>query len=509
MNLTYEEILGYDDLNKFEPHQVAGILGLIFETSREQGNIQDLEKGLEMSDKQNLEKFQDHDKMIFHYNIANGWSYLQMLNQKLNSSEFWSFKFQELEKQIIHLRLALKFSDSVTDDFNKCQILTNLGNLFSHIGRFSEAQLFWRKAVIKIPDFPMAVGNIGFGLFHYAKILYDIGHQSLFLKFAYKYLCKSQSLDIYKEAKESFQKIVVDLETRFDKQQLLNIQDLDNFKLGISKSEVEYRRWCLNSQLFLNPLNDITIQSIASHDCLLLPSMTLKFDQPPFYQTVFNQIKQEYASARFLLFEGVNHKKKHFSDRKNLQMDTLDYATYSFSIEKIKIAFRICYSLLDKIGYLLNDYLELGFKPEQVSFKKIWYVYKNNKPVDLNPKISGSKNWAFRGLFWLSKDLYEKQDSIYLSSIEPDAQELATMRNFIEHKSFKTVEFGDSKMVDNGLTYLISRDEFEIKAIKLFELVRAAIIYLSLGINLEELKNENDYPTLPIDFIDLKDDYKY
>lgn len=509
MNLTYEKILGFDDLNKFEPRQVVGILGHIFETSREQRNIQDLKKGLDMSEKQNLDKFQDHEIMIFHYNVANGWSYFQMLTQKLNSDEFWSFKFEELEKQIIHLRFALKFSDNANDDFNKCQILTNLGNVFSQIGRFSEAQSFWRKAVIKIPDFPMALGNIGFGLFHYANILYDKGHQSLFLKFAYKYLNQSLSMDIYKEAKEIFQGVVVDLEAHFNKQQLLYIQDLDDFKLGNSKSEVEYRSWCLNNQLFLNPLNDISVQSIASHDCLFLPSMTLKYDQPLFYQTVFNQIKQEYASSRFLLFEGVNHKMKHFSDRKNLQMDTLDYATYSFSIEKIKIAFRICYSLLDKIGYLLNNYLELGFKPEQVTFKKIWYVYENNKPIDLNHKISESKNWAFRGLFWLSKDLFEKQDSNYLTSIEPDSQELATIRNYIEHKSFKIVEYGDSKMDDNGLTYLISRHEFERKTLKLFRLVRAAIIYLSLGINLEEQNKENDFPTLPIEFIDLKDDYKY
>lgn len=509
MNLTYEEILKFEDLNEFASDQVVSILGIIFETGRKRHNIKDIEIGLEFAKKQNIEHFTEQYKMTFHYNVANGWSYLQMLTQKLNSDDFWAFKFPELEKQIIHLRLALKYSDYVIDDFNKCQILTNLGNLFSHIGRFSEAQLFWQKALKKDPDFPMAIGNIGFGLFHYAKVLYDLGHQGLFLKFAYKYLSKSLELDIYKEAKESFQKVLIDLDVRFGRQQLLKIQDLDNLKLGNSKSEIEYRGWCLDNQLFLNPINDITNKSIASEDSLLLPSMILKFDQPPFYQTIFNQIKQEYVSARFLLFEGVNHKKKHFSDRKNLQMNTLDYATYSYNIEKIKISFRICYSLLDKIGYLLNDYLELGYKPENVSFKKLWYVYKNNKPVDLNPKISVNKNWAFRGLFWLSKDLYEKQDSDYLASIEPDAQELATIRNFIEHKSFKTVEFGDSKMDDNGLTYIISRNEFEIKTIKLFKLVRAAITYLSLGINLEEMKKENDLPTLLIDFVGLKDDCKY
>lgn len=509
MELNYDDILNFDNLNDFEPNQVVGILGLIFETSREQGNIDDLKVGLDFSEKQNLDNFEDHDKMIFHYNVANGWSYLQMLTQDINLDDFWAFKFKELEKQIINLRLALIYSEGIKDDFNKCQILTNLGNLFSHMGRFSEAQLYWHEALKIISDFPMALGNIGFGIFHYAKALYDRGHQSIFFKFAYRFLIKSIELDIYEEAKQSFSALAKDLEERFNNEQLKDLQGLNDYKLGKSKGEQKYRKWCLENKLFLNPINDISVESIAAHDCILLPKMTLDFDQPPVYQTIFNQLKQEFVTARFLLYEGITLKRRHYSDKKNLQMDTLDYATYSFSAEKVKIAFRMCYSLLDKIGYMLNDYLDLGFKSEQVSFRKIWYTYKKNKPDGLNPKISDTKNWAFRGLFWLSKDLYEKYDLEFVSSIEPDAKDLALMRNYIEHKSFKTVEFGELSIVDNGLTFLISRAEFELRTLKLFRLVRAALIYLSLGINQEESKKVIDKLTIPVEFIDLKDDYKY
>lgn len=509
MELKYDEILNLDNLNDCEPNQVVGILGFIFETSREHCNVNDLKIALDFSENQNLDNFNDHDKMIFHYNVANGWSYFQMLTQVINSDDFWAFKFQELEKQIINLRLALILSEKINDDFNKCQILTNLGNLFSHIGRFSEAQLYWHKALEIIPDFPMAVGNIGFGLFHYAKSLYDRGHQSVFFKFAYKYLTDSLQSNIYPEAKQSFSALAQDLEERFDNKQLKDLKGLGDYELGKSKGEQQYRKWCLVNKLFLNPINDVTIESIAAHDCILLPTMTLEFNQSPVYQTIFNQLKQEFVTGRFLLFEGITLKRRHYSDKGNLQMDTLDYSTYSFSIEKVKIAFRMCYSILDKIGYLLNDYLDLGFKPEQVSFRKIWYIYKKNEPDGLNSKISDTKNWAFRGLYWLSKDLYEKKDLEFVSSIEPDAKDLALMRNYIEHKSFKTVEFGELSIVDNGLTFLISRTEFELRTLKLFRLVRAAMIYLSLGINQEESKKDNNRPILPVDFIDLKDDYKY
>jgi tetratricopeptide (TPR) repeat protein len=506
MNLKYEDILNFPDLNAFEPEQVVGILGLIFETSRELKNVETLKTGLDFSKKQNLTKFSDSDKMIFYFNVANGWSYLQKLTQALNSFQFWEFENPELEQQIINLRSALKNSQTVNDDFNNCQILTNLGNLFSHLGRFSEAQTYWQNALKIIPDFPMAIGNIGFGLTHYAKILYDEGHQLIFFQFAYKYLKQSIALDIYDEAKETFNNQLLDIEDHIDKNLLLLEPVMKEFSLGKSNVEKLYRKWCLNSRLFLNPLNDISIYPIAAHDCLYLPGMILNLSQPPIYHSIFNQIKQEYVSARFLLYEGIYNKKLHFSDKGNLQMDTLDYATYSLSIEKVKIAFRTCYSIFDKIGFLINDYLSLGVVPDKVTFRNIWYSYKNNKPKALNKKISIIQNWAFRGLYWLSKDLYEKN---FASIIEPEAQEIAMIRNFIEHKSFKTVEFGISELTDGNLTYSISRNEFESKTIKLFTLTRAAIIYLSLGINLEEKKKVKDNPILfPIDFQRLRDDYK-
>lgn len=508
MNLTLEDILNLEDLNEFQPTEVVNILAILFETGRESQNIETIKIGLDFSEKQNFKEFSNDDKMIFHYNVANGWSYYQQLTSVINSNEFWSFNLKELEQQAINLRLALSYSEKSANSQKKCEILTNLGNLFSHLGRFSEAQLYWQKVLTIDSSFPMAVGNIGFGLFHYSKVLYDDGHQILFFKFAHKYLKIAVSSNIYEEAKTGFRDIINLLESILDKEELVNIQDLKEFPIGNSKAEKEYRKWCLENHLFLNPLNDIVIDNIAGHDCLLLPTMTLKFDKPPIYQTIFNQIKQEFVSARHMLFEGLTQKELHYSDTDNLQLDTLDYATYSYSTEKIKTAFRLCYSILDKIGYLLNDYLSLDFKPDRVSFRSIWNIHdKETKSLILNPKISQTQNWPFRGLYLLSKDLYEK-DVEFSSPIEPEAKELAQIRNFIEHKSFKIVEFGESGLFDNGLTYVIERNQFEQKSLNLIKLIRAGMIYLSLGINLEEKKKEIPNPVLPINFIGLRDEYK-
>lgn len=505
MELKYEEILEREDLNDFIPDEVVGILGIIFETSRETKNEESLRKGLLFAKKQNLSKFQEYDRMIYHYNLANGWSYLQRIVNPENKLDFWEYQNKEIEEQIINLRLALKFSKKVDDCIYKAQILTNLGNTLSHIGRFSESHIYWKKALDELPEFPMAVGNIGYGLFSYLKILYDEGQQIAFIKLTYQYLIKAIKSDIYEEAKDSFTNIITELEERFDKKRLLQKINLSHTLECKTKKEKQYVKWCLTNQLYLNPLNDILRENIAAHDCLLLPTLTLEFDKPPFYQTLFNQIKQEYVSSRYLLYESINLKGRHFSDNNNLQMDTLDYAVYSFNIEKLKLSYRICYSLFDKIGYLLNDYLKLGYAPKEVSFKRIWFNKK--KQNEIHDKFKSNKNWAFRGLFWLTKDLIEK-DSRFLSSLEPEAEDLSDIRHFIEHKSIKVVDIGTSRIDDEGLTYLIPRHELEEKAMKIIKLVRAGIIYTSLGINIEEMSKTIDKPTIPIDFIKLKDDYK-
>ena len=509
MELTFEDVLSLKDLNEFEPDQVCNVLAIIFETGREQNDKNAIEKGLAFSEKQQLDKFEDYWKATFHYFVSNGWFYLQRLTQTLNSTEFWSFETPEIENQIIHLRKALAFTRNFHEPTLESQILTNLGNTFNHIGRFIEATQYWQNAMRIMPGFGMAIGNLGFGLGHYAKVLYDEGHRFLFCQFAHKYLLEaSTSDDVYKEGKDRFKDLVEIIEKRYGIDNLKNIQDLNDFNLGSSKKERAYRKWCIKNTLFINPLNDFLYENIVGHDCFYLPTITLSLDHPPVYHTMYNQIKQEYVSARFLYYEGINQAEVHFSDKENIQMDTLDYSVYSVSAEKLKIVFRVCYSLFDKIAYLLNSYLGIGLTPKEVSFRKIWHTKSKgtSKQLELNPIVINSQNWPLRGLYWLSKDLVEF-DSQFSKAILPEAQQIATIRNFIEHKSFKIVEYGKTGLTDNDLTFQICRDEFKEKVYILMHMVRSAIMYLSFAIHIEEQKKD-DEPSIPISFYELKDDYK-
>jgi tetratricopeptide (TPR) repeat protein len=482
MRETLNEYLAIGDFDNKIPKDINLILGSIFEFSRELNCIDSLNKGIEISSSISLQNFSDDYKMTFFYNLSNAWSYKKNMKQVLHSAKYWEFESQELTQEILNCRKALLFTENSSDLKRRCEILTNLGNDLSHLGRYSEAIELWNKALELDKNFSMAIGNLGFGLFYYAQILYDDGHKAYFLKESYLNLKRViESDDIYLESKTSFKNIISFIEKRIDFNFLNTPNENKNYSLGNTDEEIKYRKWCLENCLFINPLNDIYKETIVAHDILSLPTIVVKKEDNDIYNyhSFYNQMKQEFCSARYLFYESISNRNIHFSDKGNLIIDTLDYSTYSMNVEKIKIAFKLFYSILDKIAYMINSYFYLGHKPHEISFRKVW-LDKNK----LNSKIGDTQNWGLRGLFWLSKDFSEKDD-LY-SLLEPDAKELCTIRNFIEHKSFKLIEFGTSGISKDGFTYTIERSLFVNKTFKLMKTIRASLIYTSLMINIEE-----------------------
>src|SRR5690606_29707282 len=133
----------------------------------------------------------------------------------------------------------------------------------------------------------------------------------------------------------------------------------------------------------------------------------------------FNQMKEEFVSARYLYYEGVSADRAHFADRDVLLYNTLDYPSYALAVEKMRVAYRLGYSLLDKIAYFLNGYFGLGHRPDRVNFRNVWYESKGAHPRPLIKRFASCRNWPLRGLFWLSKDIFEED---FARVTEPDAE---------------------------------------------------------------------------------------
>jgi hypothetical protein len=514
--MKYAELLQINSIVELPQEQQINIIGNLFDLSFDNSNLKGIEHAFVLSDQIEYEGLTLPNKILYHYDLSNGWSYLKQIKYQ-DRQELWDFQLQEITKIIFNLRKAISIEGF--EDINpirKCQIYTNLGNTFSFIGRCIEAQESWNKALEIIPDFVMAMANKGYGLYFYRQYLFDNSHKTIFGIYSghYIHLTIDDKEKFEPGAWQFFSTFYNDLKKHLSIEDIRKPPNLNEFSLGNNKRLKNYRKWALKNILYINPINDLGNFTSASHDCLNLSHLVFEINSPPIYFTLYNQIKQEYGTARFIYYESIQRYKPHYSDTDIVILETGEAAKYSYYVEQLKISYKLAYSTLDKIAFLLNDYLKLGIPQNEVSFRSLWYEKKTkDKPNTLKPFFQKSKNLALRGLFWLSKDLYEKGQD-FDTVIEPEAQEIAFIRNYIEHKAFKVVSdffpYPDHFDESKDIAYCISRGNLERKTLKLLKMTRAAIIYVSLAIDKEESnKDYNGLRTMPVSLNEISHKNKF
>lgn len=501
-------------LSQFSNDEAMAVIGNLIDAATEERNIDQAKQALLLCDEMDA-RLSGEKTVELYYFKANAWSAIRLANHQ-DQSCIWQWDQTELLNEVYWLRSAIQHeSFKSTDLFRQCQILVNTGNIFSHIGRPVEAIEYWQRALIKIPNFAMALINLGNGLESYAKMLYDKGHACVLLNDAYKSYSSVTNKNLvwdsgdYKEISKVAFKRARDIKQHLDLEKIDKLL-LDKYSLGRSRTEKIYRKWVLDNKLFINPLNDLGSLSIAAQDVMHLPNMQTNSEGAPYHFGFYNQLKQEYATARFLLWQGIRESdqyQKHFSDKDLMLINTLDYPRYGLAIEKIKLSFRSAYSLLDKVAFFINDYWNLKVPERQVSFYRVWYSEKKQ----LNPQLTNLKNLSLRGLFWLSKDFIDEgsNDSLILGqTMEPDASRLAALRNHLEHKYVKVHDDFFMPKQDNSesffsdnLAHHISTQELCEKAIRILKLTRGALIYLSLAVHEEEKRKDADGSVLAIPIV--------
>ncbi len=124
--------------------------------------------------------------------------------------------------------------------------------------------------------------------------------------------------------------------------------DCDQWSLGNNEDERAYRRWCLRERLFLNPLNDAYMQSVAATDALHLPSHAYRIDESPRFPAYFNLLKQEYVSARYRLYRAIYEESPEFVMRDVLLLDCGEGQILAHYTEELRASFLSAYAIFDK-----------------------------------------------------------------------------------------------------------------------------------------------------------------
>ncbi len=497
------------------------LIGEIIDRGSDESSVEALDQAWTMLDVFELTTKLDSHLCRTHYYRSNIWSARRHMSLEWQD---WKWKSEAIDGEILEGRRAVAHPGfDALDALAKAQIYTNLANVLNHVGRFIEAVEMWDRAIASVPNFAMAMGNRGLGLAHYAGALYDGGHHGVLMVSACQSLaiaCSNETVhDSYGNsyALEQFNARLQVIWSSYDIPALDDSFDLEGHSLGRGKKERKYRRWCLSRRLFINPLNDIGPHAIAGRDIMVLPSITTGFDEgwePPAVIRYFNVVKQEYCAARHSFYEAQEMAGVHYSDRGVLLYNTLDYPAFGLAIERMKMAFRGSYALFDKIAFLLNAYFKLGHNERQVNFRNLWFV--KGKGKELHPALDGTANWPLRGLFWLSKDIFEDD---FREVTEPDAHALYELRNHMEHKF---VNVHDWMLRENSPlkaettkagVFDISSDELAAKTLRLLKLARAAIMYSSLAVHAEERRRDGDKDgdklTVPMPLDVWSDEWKH
>lgn len=413
----------------------------------------------------------------------------------------WAWHNELLGEEVIQLRHAVRHQGfSALGSIERAQALTNLGNALNHAGRFIEAIELWERAEAEVPGFAMALGNRGIGLAHYAGAVHDPGHEAVLLHSAYRSLGRAISRDAVWDSiaapstRRQLARRREEVGAAFDMDRFEADLDLDGFPLGRGRREKEYRTWCLTNRLFVNPLNDVGAHSIAARDVMVLPTITTSFSDGPGIPAVvqhFNIVKQEFCAARYAMFEARTTAGIHFSDRGVLLYDTLDYPAIGFAVERMKMAFRGAYAVFDKTAFLLNAFLRLGHHERRVSFRNLWF--EKGREGRIHEALEERPNWPLRGLYWLSKDIFEDG---FRNATEPDAEMLYDLRNHMEHKfvSVHDLLLRPTYPPSGGTTgsgvLAISFDDLEARTLRQMKLARATLVYMALAIHSEERRRD-------------------
>lgn len=490
LRTTYNTLLSRQDVSTLADGEALEHVGRLIDLSLDLHEPEGLQRAITLSKDLETRTLEPEQAATLFYFLSNAWENMRTL-QHQDGKLRWDWEQEEFVHAIQYLRRCRRHTGfELMPVFRRCQALTNLGNLLSNIGRFVEAIAYWNEALRMDPAFGMARGNRGFGLVHYGKHLYDDGHQAVLFREAHADLSSAAASSLEPGASEIFADYRRRIESTARSAEGIN---LDGFPLGDNDAETHYRKWSLSNRLFLNPLNDIGSYPIAARDVLTAPNIVMPVGEGPYFHGFFNQIKQEFVTARYLFYEGTHSCSPHFSDHGVLLYNTLDYPSYSLAVEKVKAAFRIGYSVFDKIAYFLNAYLDLGIAKTNVYLRSLWYSQQSRK-AGVRSDFQQRPNWPLRGLFWLARDIYEDR-SDFKDCLEPEAQELYEIRNHLEHKYLKLhddIWSGPSqpdaipRVFHDSLALSLYRKDFEAKTLRLLRLVRAALIYLSLAIHQEE-----------------------
>lgn len=443
------------------------------------------------------------------YSLGNCYSVLYAVRK----TEWYS---DDLMKAVIFYRKALhtipklywKDAEINIEKYNtlKSMIETNLGNHLSSQGRALCCIPHYNKA-ISIDSNPVAIISKARNELFLGSSLYDDGHREYHYYIAYELINKGieNIRRLYPEQREPLEEGGVLFKHKLRFEECYKVSDFDYFKEYKeefhSKKHKEYLEWCATNNLFLNDLNDVCHYPIIYQDVFGLPpfrqslNSSLTMHEELAYHGNYDELKNDFCYAKYLIFSSKNipDDTPHIYNSTYIHVEDMTYAINNLKVSQYKSAFKIAYSLFDKIAYLISRFFNLNELKDdsRISIDSLFRDMNGKgarhewKP---HKKLKDNNNHFIHALFYILKDIRDVQNSTSVSKwLDPDAVAFADIRNAMEHRSLKIVD-------DFGYELATSHNNYhEAEFSKLKEEVNTLPLEIrEIGLKLKQAKKEND-----------------
>jgi tetratricopeptide (TPR) repeat protein len=375
-------------------------------------------RGVEITESLLGEKMRDSSKRTIQYNLANGYSTLGKI-EILTSKEPENWDYHENKNYQKAKRMFGEQLEDAREDATP-EVWVNYGNTLSHMGRKTEALHAYDSALALSPKHLMAMGNKGEALEHIAPLLGELrngalveAHQLL------RHACNDPGLRliggagplrIWLPVMERIERRLGDKVPLFSGVRLHPPADLSDLPIRTRS----FHSFCLTERLFLTYHIADEEASAALHDTitLSLPVSHGICRKPSSVQAIFDQIVEDFFSARYLAYlsetDEVIEVPYEWTSASHKPEVRLEFGT---NLGLAKIAFSTAFNTLDKVAFFLNDYLNLGIKPDKVWFSSFWQhpihfkekIAKDERQI--NPAIRKLDDFSAVGLVDIARDM--------------------------------------------------------------------------------------------------------
>jgi hypothetical protein len=146
---------------------------------------------------------------------------------------------------------------------------------------------------------------------------------------------------------------------------------------GVVEDIDGYRHWVAAHRLALSPAVEGLGTDEPHWDGAVIENLygTTAADVMPPILAEMNVLKSDFLVSRRLAFDGISQVTEgpeQKDDDTGYYVETLDYSLYGTQYSKLLLAQRSALDVLDKTAVVVNEYLNVGDRPDRVSFRKFW-----------------------------------------------------------------------------------------------------------------------------------------